>query len=239
MSHVPSISPLRYSKVVFLTGAGISVASGLRPYRGDGGVWESEDVERVGTRAAMERDPALVWKTFVHLATAAKSALPNAAHLAITDFQKRAGEENWVCVLTQNVDGLHKKAGTKSVLEMHGSLAKMRCTGCELKPVVLEQVPQEAPSCGECGALMRYDVVLFDEPLKSKTGMGMWVAMEDCELFIAVGTSGLVSPAADLVDQANELGARTILVNLEHDDPRFQERYMGRAEELLPQLLGG
>lgn len=235
---IPVLDPTDFKKVVFLTGAGISAASGLSTYRGEGGVWEKENVAEVGTKEAVERDPCLVWKAFRPIAQAVRAAQPNPAHQAIQDFQHRAGEQSWVCVLTQNVDGLHKAAGTKSVLELHGSLWKARCCQCSLAPFDFGQVPEIPPLCPQCEAYTRYDVVLFGEALKAKTVMGMMVAMEDCDLFVAVGTSGLVAPAADLVEEARTSGARTISVNLEHIDSRFEENYLGPAEELLPILLG-
>ncbi len=232
------ISPQRYRKVVFLTGAGISASSGLSTYRGTGGVWEKENVAEVGTAEAIAADPVKVWKAFRPIACAVRQAEPNPAHLAITRFQQAAGEDNWVCVLTQNVDGLHRKAGTRSVLGLHGSLHRVRCTNCPRPAEELEIVPELPPECPDCGSPQRYDVVLFGEALKGTAAMGMMVAMEDCELFISVGTSGLVYPAAELVEQATAQGARTISVNLEHEDTRFQENYLGPAEELLPRLLG-
>ncbi|MGE0490892.1 MAG: NAD-dependent deacetylase [Vulcanimicrobiota bacterium] len=240
------MNPIRiedYSKIVFLTGAGISVASGLRPYRGPGGIWNEQELASRATAAALHQDPVASWQTFAPLRQRAAAAKPNAAHQAIADFQAR-DHSCWVCVLTQNVDGLHQRAGTTGVFEMHGSIHRTRCLDptCPQKPFEDDYCDlNQPPGCPTCGGLCRFDVVLFDEYLPPVAPMALRVAMEDCQLFIAVGTSGLVMPAAGLVHQARDQGARTILVNLEaHEaqNPDFDEVYLGRAEELLPALLG-
>ncbi|HIB64484.1 MAG TPA: NAD-dependent deacylase [Phycisphaerales bacterium] len=228
----------RYKKIVFLTGAGISKASGLPTYRGKGGVWTTENVEDIGTKEAMEKDSLKIWRAYVPRHRKVLEAKPNAAHQAIADLQKRLGEKAWVCVLTQNVDGLHQAAGTESVIEAHGSLRRLRCTECSIKPwEITEDLTDEPPPCPDCGAPARFDIVLFNEPVDPMLGLQALAFLGDCDLYITVGTSGLVAPASQLIDIADEAGARTVFVNTEPEDGRYQEYYVGKAEELLPHLL--
>lgn len=234
---ITPIDLARYKKVVILTGAGVSVASGIRPFRGPDGIWNEQEAF---TAEAMAENPGQVWKLYAARRRGARAAEPNAAHRAIAEFQARAGDESWVCVLTQNVDGLHQRAGAIGVLELHGSLGRSRCqTECGAKPFEDQHDdPETLPTCPECGGPARMDVVLFGEELSRPTMIGMMVAMDGCDLFMAVGTSGLVIPASLLVQQARAGGARTILVNLEEvEEPAFQEHYIGKAEEILPRLL--
>lgn len=235
------IAPLeveRYKKIVFITGAGISKASGLPTYRGAAGVWEKVNVEEVATKAAIETDPVKVWKHFVKMHRRVLAAKPNAAHYAISELQQRVSEDCWVCVLTQNVDGLHSEAGTESLIEAHGSLRRLRCTKCDIKPWKIEvELGDSPPNCPNCGQFARFDIVLFDEPVDPMLGLKALAFIGDCELYLAVGTSGLVAPVSQMFDIAEEAGARTICVDTDPKDPRYDELYTGKAEELLPLLL--
>jgi NAD-dependent protein deacetylase/lipoamidase len=229
----------RYKKIVFLTGAGFSKASGLPTYRGEGGIWHTKSVEEVGTKEAIEADPVRVWRSYLDMHRSITQAEPNAAHRAIVDLQRRVPKECWVCVMTQNVDGLHKVAGTESVIEMHGSLRRLRCTRCDVKPWKPDgPLGHEPPHCPSCGAWARFDIVLFNEPVDSMLGLKALAFLGDCELYVAVGTSGLVAPASQFIEMAQEAGARTVCVNPEPQDTRFDEYYLGNAEEVLPILLG-
>ena len=228
-----------YKKIVFLTGAGLSKASGLPTYRGEGGIWGSKQVELVGTKEAIEADPVRVWRSYVDMHRAISKVKPNAAHRAIADLQRRVSEDCWVCVLTQNVDGLHQAAGSETVIEVHGSLRRLRCTQFDVKPwPAPEQLGDDPPPCPECGAHSRFDVVLFNEPVDSMLGLKALALLGDCDLYIVVGTSGLVAPASQFIELAEEAGARTVCVNTEVQDGRFDEYYLGKAEEVLPVLLG-
>ena len=228
-----------YKKIVFLTGAGLSKASGLPTYRGEGGIWSSKQVELVGTKEAIEADPVRVWRSYLDMHRAIVNVKPNAAHLAIAELQREVSEECWVCVLTQNVDGLHQLAGSETVIEVHGSLRRLRCTQCDIKPwTTPDQLEDDPPPCPQCGAHSRFDVVLFNEPVDSMLGLKALALLGDCDLYIVVGTSGLVAPASQFIELAEEAGARTVCVNTEPQDGRFDENYLGRAEEVLPVLLG-
>ncbi|MBI2898286.1 MAG: NAD-dependent deacylase [Deltaproteobacteria bacterium] len=232
------------ARVTFLTGAGVSVASGLRPYRGPGGIWNEVDASAWATAAAIERDPASCWRAHREFHGLVARAQPNAAHRAIAALERRFPER--VTVITQNVDSLHARAGSTKVIEIHGSLGRVRCTrgdctggaGSAPDPSSPVEVP---PPCPSCGRPLRYDIVLFDEYLAAADERAARDALRACDVFIAAGTSGVVSPAASYAREADYAGARTILVNLEPPEPPnpyFAEIHLGRAEEILPALLG-
>jgi NAD-dependent deacetylase len=233
----------RYHSVVVLTGAGVSVASGLPTYRGAGGLWDTIDVGGNATAAAVEAAPARVWAFFAGARAKLVAARPNAAHLAIAQAEARLRSDQRLTVLTQNVDGLHALAGSRRVVELHGTLHRTRCTRCEFsRDEDLATSPAQCPSCPRCSAALRPAVVLFDEALPVDAEWEAKKALRDCDLFLAVGTSGSVWPASSFVRSAEYAGARTIYVNLEPlqpANPAFQETYLGRAEELLPRLLAG
>jgi NAD-dependent deacetylase len=232
-----------YRGIVILTGAGISVASGLRPYRGPGGIWEEGGAGRLAFAHSVDEDSAAAWDLFGPLRGAARAAQPNAAHTVIAELERRCAPPRRVTVITQNIDGLHQRAGSVDVVELHGSVFRTRCHNakCDLAPFEDDAAHTgEAPRCPRCSAPLRPDVVLFNEPIPVDAEWRSKRALRDCDLFIAVGTSGTVSPASNFVRSAEYAGARTILVNLEPMSPRnpaFQEEVLGRAEEVLPALL--
>ena len=234
----------RYQRIVILTGAGISAASGLRTYRGPGGVWEEHEVEKYGHADTWARQPQDTWRLFGGMRTPVLQAEPNAAHRALARWEATLAPHQELLVVTQNVDGLHQRAGSRNVVELHGHLMTSRCSNpaCSLPPHRDEQPHQHAvPACPQCGAPLRPDVVLFGEEIPALPGWTVKRALRDCDLFIAVGTSGLVMPAAGYVRGAAYAGARTILVNLEPmatPNPAFQEQLLGPAEQVLPALLG-
>lgn len=241
------MEPLRLrsaDRIVFLTGAGISVASGLRPYRGPGGLWEEVDVRAWATADAAARDPHACFRAFHDLARAAAAAAPNAAHRALAAFA--APRAAPVPLITQNIDGLHQRASSQGVIEIHGSLARLRCPerACGARipaPPLSAEASPAAPPCPRCGAPLRYDVVLFEEPLDPADERAAKQALRECDVLIAVGTSCVVYPAAGFFREADYAGARTVLVNLEPPsppNPYVHEVHLGRAEEILPRLLG-
>jgi NAD-dependent deacetylase len=242
MSDAPQLDLARYQRIVVLTGAGISVASGLPTYRGAGGIWKQVDVDQHATAAAVLADPGRVWDFFSELRGQLAAKVPNAAHHALADAERRLGPSQALTVLTQNVDGLHHLAGSTRVVELHGTLRRSRCTRCDFaRSEDLSAFPMACPSCPECSAPLRPDVVLFDEALSVDAEWAAKRVLRDCDLFLAVGTSGTVSPASNFARAAEYAGARTVYVNLEPmqpHNPAFQEVVLGRAEELLPRLLG-
>jgi len=222
-----------YRRAVVLTGAGVSVASGLRPYRGPGGVWnEQPELREQAGADALARDPMLVWRVFGPMRAELAAALPNPAHRALARPE--------LTIITQNIDGLHQRAGSPNVIELHGNLGRTRCTSCDAPSFADDSVPDTIPACSSCGAALRPDIVLFDEPLATRAEWGAKRALRGCDLFLAIGTSGTVSPASNFVRSAEYEGARTVFINLEPlapANPMFHESYLGRAEELLPAML--
>jgi NAD-dependent deacetylase len=242
---VSDISPIdlsRYRQIIVLTGAGVSVASGLPTYRGEGGIWNDIDADQFATSAAIKANPAKVWGFFAEMRARVAKVAPSGAHLALAQAESRLRPNQALTILTQNVDGLHGLAGSKAVVELHGSLRRSRCTQCDhARDEDLATSPRECPKCPRCAAEMRPDIVLFDEILPVDAEWAAKKALRECGLFIAVGTSGTVSPASSFARAADYGGARTIFVNLEPMDPPsryFHEVYLGRAEFLLPRLLG-
>ena len=234
----------RYRKVVVLTGAGISAASGLPTFRGPEGLWTRDDGPgRAGLNAqSLADDPAKVWSFFAGLRATALTATPNAAHLALAKAERSVSADTSLTIITQNVDGLHQRAGSKGVLELHGSLFQTRCASatCKSEPFEDTSTDPHLPSCPVCHAALRPDIVLFDEPLPARPEWLAKGALRDCDLFVAVGTSGTVSPASNFVRAAEFARARTVLVNLEPMSPRnpaYDEEILGRAEDLLPILF--
>ena len=223
-----------YHNLVVLTGAGISVASGLRPYRGPGGLWEENpDAQRMATVEYLKADPDGLREFFAPLREAARKARPNPAHEALARLEERCRKERReFTLLTQNVDGLHQAAGSQNVVELHGSIRKSRCTQC---PLPARET--DAARC-ECGAPMRPDIVLFGEYLPDEAEYKARTVLRDVDFFLAVGTSGTVAPASNFVRAARANDARTVLVNLDPSDyPNFDDELLGKAEEVLPTLF--
>ncbi len=230
--------------IVVLTGAGISVASGLRTYRGEGGLWREHDAERLSTIGAFEREPDQVWAHYGSLRRAVRDAAPNAAHRALARWEADLPDDRRFLLVTQNVDSLHLAAGSRRVVEYHGNLMRSRCArdDCDLEPFDDEVSYEDAlPQCPICGSLLRPDIVMFGEMIPALADWEAKRALRDCDLFLAIGTSGTVMPAAGFVRAAAYAGARTVLVNLEPQegaDGEFDEVHYGPVEELVPQLLG-
>jgi len=241
MTAVSAIDLTTYKQIVILTGAGISVASGLPTYRGAGGLWDEVDVANHATAAAIAADPVPVWGFFGEIRRQIAAALPNAGHIAIVQAEARLRKDQKLTVLTQNVDGLHSLAGSTNVVELHGTLRRNRCTRCDYEASEdLASSPVDCPRCPACSALLRPAVVLFDEPLPVDAEWSAKKALRCCDLFVAIGTSGSVSPASNFVRAAEYAGARTVYVNLElmkPHNPAFREILLGRGEEILPRLF--
>lgn len=228
-----------FHHIVILTGAGVSVASGLPTYRGSGGLWEREDIARLVEARHLPGSLPGLWRLYSKRRRIALAAEPNPAHVAIAALQ--ASRPDAVTLFTQNVDGLHQRAGSPQVAELHGSAFRTRCTNahCDLPPFDDTRVYDAVPACPRCGSPLRPDVVLFGELLSETVLALAQAALTDCDLFLAAGTSGFVWPAAAFVQVAAQSGAHTVLVNLEAGDAadEFDEAMLGRAEEVLPELL--
>lgn len=239
---MPSLDLDRHRKIVVLTGAGISVASGLRPYRGPGGLWEASDFARMSHASILAEDPAAALAFFSELRRVVVEARPNAAHLALAAAEARLPVGATLTILTQNVDGLHEAAGSRDVVALHGRIRRTRCLD-DRHPSFDDDAPLDlSRRCASCGGMLRPDVVLFGEALSVDAEVAAKRALRDCDLFLAVGTSGTVSPASNFVRWANYEGARTVYVNVEPmspPNPAFDEVWLGPAEELLPEVLDG
>ena len=232
-----------YLNIVILTGAGISVASGLRPFRGPNGLWNEVDVLEYATAYALRVDPFKVWKFSAVLREQLKTTQPNQAHYSLARLESNLKSYQCFTLITQNIDGLHTKAGSKNVIEMHGNVTITKCTKkrCKLKPFEeTDSHLDKLPLCGLCGSPLRQDIVLFHEDIPMKAQKEIKSSLRSCNLFIAIGTSGEVYPAAGFVKTAKSYGANTILINLESFNSAqtmFDKVFVGKAEELLPHLF--
>lgn len=221
-----------------MTGAGISAESGIPTFRGAGGLWKQFLPEDLATPQAFRRDPKLVWEWYDWRRGLIDKASPNAGHLALADLERRTRS---FTLVTQNVDGLHQKAGSQSVIEIHGSIWNLRCTACTGRSWVDRSVPLRLlPHC-ECGALARPGVVWFGEQLPRDAWLAAEKAARNCEVFLVVGTSAAVYPAAGLVAVALSAGAKVIEVNLEMTaiSHTVDCSLIGAAGEILPKLAEG
>lgn len=218
-------------RIVILTGAGISAESGLATFRDAGGIWARHAIEDVATPEAFGRSPGLVQAFYNARRAQAARAVPNAAHAALARLEARWRGE--VTIITQNVDDLHERAGSRNVLHMHGRLSGALCHACGHRwPAPSEMRPETA--CPSCGAqATRPDVVWFGEIPRHLDRID--AALGGADLFVAIGTSGQVYPAAGLAREARRRGARTLELNLEAaDTPDFDERRRGPATRIVP-----
>lgn len=227
-------------RVVVLTGAGISAESGVPTFRDADGLWEGHRVEDVATPQAFDRDPDLVHLFYDARRAALAAVRPNPAHQALARLEESLGDD--LLVVTQNIDDLHERAGSTRVVHMHGELLSALCRGCHGRTRWEHQL-FDRPPCPSCGAAeLRPDVVWFGEiPYDMDR---IFLALEGCELFVSVGTSGAVYPAAGFVQAARSYGARTLELNLAPSEGSsyFDESRRGPAGVLVPawvdELLG-
>jgi NAD-dependent protein deacetylase/lipoamidase len=223
-------------RVFILTGAGVSAESGIPTFRGAGGLWRNYRIEEVASPHAWRRDPRMVWEFYSMRRRVAGEARPNPAHLALARLEQALGDRLFLC--TQNVDNLHEQAGSRRVVHMHGELFKSRCDSCNRAPFADSSTfdpPAELPSCN-CGGKIRPHICWFGEmPFEMER---IYDALEGCTLFMAIGTSGVVEPAASFVAHVRHR-ARTVYVGPEEPSNRssFSDTYLGKAGELLPALF--
>ena len=221
--------------IVILTGAGVSAESGIDTFRAKEGLWERHRIEDVATPEGFARDPDLVLRFYDMRRAAIQQAKPNAAHWALAHLDAKWPGE--LLIVTQNVDDLHERAGAKRLIHMHGKHLTVWCTACDVRSA-WRMTLIERPPCPACGAAaLRPDVVWFGEmPYRMDE---IDVAVRNCDLFVSIGTSGAVYPAAGYVQTARHCGARTLEINL---DPSlgsvfFDESRMGKAGELVPRWV--
>ena len=197
-------------KIVFVTGAGISQESGIPTFRGKDGLWRKYDPMQLATIDAFYEDPQLVWEWYEERRANILAAQPNAGHFAIAELAKY----KQVIILTQNIDGLHQRSGSKHVLELHGSIIRIKCTVCDFKDNIATPFESLPPKC-KCGNILRPDVVWFGEGLPQDVWGQAISHAQTCDVMIIVGTSLVVSPANTLPLYAKQNGAVLIEVNPE------------------------
>ncbi len=224
------------SKVIALTGSGISAESGIKTFRDSGGLWENHRIEDIASVDGFNRNSLRVWNFYKQRYTESLDCQPNPGHYALVKLEEYLGKN--FTLITQNVDGLHGKAGSKHVWEIHGSLQRCYCTSCKAKynmQEVLNELP--TPTCKLCNTILRPDIIWFGEIPYFLAEIE--TALRNCEYLIVVGTSGIVYPAAGFVMSAKLLGAMTIGINLEKPANLsfIDEFYQGKSGDLLPELV--
>jgi NAD-dependent deacetylase len=228
-----------FRRIVILTGAGISKESGLDTFRDADGIWSKVRLEDVATPEAFARDPARVQAFYNARRRSLRSSnvTPNAAHRALADLERRHPGE--VLLVTQNIDDLHDRAGSRHLVHMHGELFKARCTSCggirEWRDDIA--IGTASPCCGAAGGLRPHVVWFGEMPLDMDR---IYAALAACDLFLSIGTSGTVYPAAGFVQEACRSGAHSVELNLEPSDGHtlFRERCYGPATEIVPAYIG-
>ncbi len=199
--------------VTVLTGAGVSAESGVPTFRGKDGLWNNHSVEKLATLEALEKEPDLFWQFYKWRRELLKDIRPNLGHYALVDCENYFEE---FTLITQNVDNLHTKAGSANPIELHGNITKNRCTNCnDLTPVNCIEEEKEVPKCNKCGSLIKPDIILFGEALSQPVLGKAQEAAAVCEVFISIGTSALVEPAASLPYIAKGNGAYLVEINPE------------------------
>lgn len=222
-------------RVVVLTGAGISAESGIPTFRSAGGWWKSHRPEDLATPEAFARDPQTVWEWYEYRRGIAAGAKPNPGHLELARWERHFDR---FTLITQNVDGLHRRAGSSQPLELHGNICLSSCHRCRQSKGSIGLGPDgQIPRC-ECGGLIRPAVVWFGEPLPQQTLQLAWDASEQAGVFLSVGTSSIVQPAAGLAQVAKRAGAFLIEVNPEETEMSsiFDEVLRGPAGVVLPEI---
>ncbi len=222
--------------VTVLTGAGISADSGVPTFRGADGLWKNFRPEELASPDAFTRDPKLVWDWYNWRRELLATKHPNAAHEALVQLEILL-PDFWV--ITQNVDGLHAMAGTQHLSEIHGNIWKVRCTQCHRVTPNREVPLPYPPTCSECDGLLRPHIVWFGESLAPEDLGQSYAALQNCEILLIIGTSGVVYPAASFAPVAKDQGAFVVELNLDAtpNSSLVDVSFQGRAKDLVPLLL--
>lgn len=225
-----------FERIVLFTGAGMSAESGIPTYRGRGGIWAEYDYEDYACQRAFDRQPEKVWDFHDKRRAAVRACEPNPGHRIVTEVQRKKPKTK---IVTQNIDGMHQRAGARVEAELHGSLWRVRCDDEGI--VRADETIPMAPRRCSCGAYWRPDIVWFEDQLDAAVVRRATEALAGCDLLVSVGTSAVVYPAAELPRLAMRSGAMTVEVNLE-DTPMsalYQHRLRGKASEILAELATG
>ncbi len=222
--------------VTVLTGAGISADSGVPTFRGADGLWRNFKAEDLATPEAFARDPRLVWEWYNWRRELIATKHPNPAHYTLAEMERRF-PRFWL--ITQNVDGLHRAAGSRKLSEIHGDIWKVRCTQCGAVTENRDVPIAILPSCASCGGLLRPHIVWFGETLAAEDLARSFAALQQCEVLLIIGTSGIVYPAASFAPVAKQAGAFIVEINLDAtpNSSLVDVSLRGRASEVVPELL--
>jgi len=228
---------IRTSNLVVLTGAGVSQESGLRTFReAQTGLWSQYKPEELASPEAFSRDPKLIWDWYAWRREAIKAVRPNPGHYALVEIEKRVPQ---FTLITQNVDGLHRMAGSRNVLELHGNIQRVSCSDCGEHAKDWGDDIESVPECEICGGLLRPDVVWFGESLPIGQLSAAVEASRTCDVFFSIGTSGIVQPAASLAYAAHNRGSVVVEINAEPTPltPKVNYFLQGKSGEILPELV--
>ena len=229
-----TISPIKYRNIVFFTGAGMSAESGIPTYRGKDGIWEKYNWQEVACQNAFDKNPQKVLEFHEQ---GRKSFLDCQPHLGHMIIAKLENDYQNVSIVTQNIDGMHQRAGNKDVTELHGSIWRFKCK----EHGIFEEVSSNYSSyvCKECGNWFRPDIIWFGDALDQNVIMSATAMIDQCDLFISIGTSGTVWPAAGLIEIAIKKRARCIEINIDDTDMShmYNEVYREPAGKVLPYLF--
>ncbi len=223
--------------IVALTGAGVSQESGLRTFRdAQTGLWKQYRPEDLASPEAFRRDPKLVWDWYAWRREALKGVRPNPGHYALARIARLVRD---FTLITQNVDGLHRIAGSPQVIELHGNIQHVRCSECGKFFEDWMEAAEQVPTCDECGGLLRPHVVWFGEPLPRRELEAAVEAARNCQVFFSIGTSGVVQPAATLAYAAHNRNALVVEINPEPTPltPKADFALRGKSGEILPELV--
>ncbi|MBI4546872.1 MAG: NAD-dependent deacylase [Ignavibacteriae bacterium] len=225
--------------IAVLTGAGISAESGVPTFRGDDGIWKKFKSEELANFDAFIQNPELVWEWYWHRKQIIASIRPNPGHYALAEMEKLY---NCFAIITQNIDNLHRRAGSKTVYELHGNIERNYCIACGKyfsNEEILQSQDKKAPRCVTCNGLVRPDVVWFGELLPQDAWNASERAAKRADIFFSIGTSAIVYPAASLPEIAKNEGAYLVEINVEATELSLKadEVILGKSGEILPKLL--
>jgi NAD-dependent deacetylase len=225
----------QYEHIAFFTGAGMSAESGVPTYRGHGGIWSQYRWEEYACQEAFDADPEKVLKFHELRRAAVLACNPHAGHLAIAELEKKHPR---ITVVTQNIDGMHQRAGNRNVIELHGSLWRLRCPYDGISKDIGEKYKNYR--CEKCGSWLRPDITWFGDTFNQGVVSETIEVIRSCNLFVSIGTSGVVYPAAGFPRFAKENNARCIEINPEANEMSFlyDEAIRDRAGKALPKLFG-